>query len=90
LRITFENAFKVHITSRHPDKIYETEIFMVASELARDSIRKVESQVSYLAPDLVVDGWKKLGNGGKLDEYNSKFPSVTGMCLDHEDAEGST
>jgi hypothetical protein len=58
LRITFENAFKVHITSRHPDKIYETEIFMVASELARDSIRIVESQVSYLAPDLVVDGWK--------------------------------
>jgi hypothetical protein len=31
---------------------------MVASELARDSIRIVESQVSYLAPDLVVDGWK--------------------------------
>jgi uncharacterized protein DUF6589 len=89
LRVTFENAFKVHITGRHPDKIYETEIFMVASELARDSIRKVESQVSYLAPDLLEDGWKKLGYGGKVDEYNSKFPSVTGMCLDHEDVEGS-
>ena len=89
LRIAFENAFKVHITGRHPDKIYETEIFMVASELARDSIRKIVSQVSYLAPDLLADGWKKLGGGGKLDEYNYKFPSVTGMRLDG-DAEGST
>ena len=89
LRVTFENAFKIYITGRHPDKIYETEIFMIASELARDSIRKVESQVSYLAPDLLEDGWKKLGYGGKLDEYNSKFPSVTGMVLDSGDAEGS-
>jgi hypothetical protein len=89
LRIAFENAFKVHITGRHPDKVYETEIFMVASELARDSIRKVESKVSYLAPDLLEDGWDKLGYGGKLDEYNSKFPSVTGMHLDREDVEGS-
>lgn len=30
-----------------------------------------------------------LGGGGKLDEYNYKFPSVTGMRLDG-DAEGST
>ena len=46
---------------------------MVASELARDSIRKVDSQVSYLAPDLVVGGWKRLGNGGKLDESIPSF-----------------
>ncbi len=39
--------------------------------------------------DLLADGWIKLGKGGKLDEYNFKFPSVTGMCLDHEDEEGS-
>jgi hypothetical protein len=26
LRTTFENAFKVHITGRHPGKVYETEI----------------------------------------------------------------
>jgi hypothetical protein len=25
----------------------------------------------------------------KLDEYNSKFPSVTGMHLDREEVEGS-
>jgi hypothetical protein len=42
-----------------------------------------------VAPDLLVDGWIKLGKGGKLDEYNSKFLSVTGMCLDHEDEDGS-
>ena len=89
LRVTFENAFKVHITGRHPDKIHETEIFMVASELARDSIRKVESRVSYVAPDLLLEGWRKLGDGGKLDEYNSKFPSVMDMCLDNGDEEGS-
>jgi hypothetical protein len=88
LRIVFENAFKVHITGRHPDKVRETEIFMVASELARYSIRKVESQVSYVAPDLLLDGRRKLGKGGKLHEYNSKFPLV-GMYLDGEGEEGS-
>ena len=86
LRIVFENAFKVHITGRHPDKVHETEVFMVASELARYSIRKVESQVSYLAPDLLLEGRRKLGK--KLHEYNSKFPLV-GMYLDGEGEEGS-
>ncbi|KAN0070318.1 hypothetical protein V8E54_011899 [Elaphomyces granulatus] len=47
-----------------------------------------ESQVSYVAPDLFLDGWRKLGKGGKLEEYNSKFASV-GMDLDGEGEEGS-
>ena len=72
LRIAFENAFKVHITGRHPDKVYETEIFMVASELARDSIRKVESQGSYLAPDLLEDGGT---SWGMVANWTSIIPS---------------
>jgi hypothetical protein len=50
---------------------------------ARNSIRKVESQVSYVAPDkLLMGGWIKLGKGDKLDDYHVKFPSVTAMYLD--------
>jgi hypothetical protein len=41
-----------------------------------------------VAPDLFLDGWRKLGKGGKLEEYNSKFASV-GMDLGGEGEEGS-
>jgi len=68
-----ENAFKVHITGRHPDKVHETEIFMLASELARYSIRKVEYKSHMWLQICSAAGcFRKLGrveNGG----YNSKF-----------------